>query len=120
MNKLPVIFVLLVAIEHVYILILEVFLWEKPRTLKIFRMSPEEAKISKKLAINQGVYNGFLAAGLMYGALHPNIIFGRQLQLFFLSCVIIAAITGSLTAKKSILFIQGLPALIAILLVLFV
>jgi putative membrane protein len=120
MNTLPATFVLLVAIEHFYILVLEIFLWEKPRTLKIFGMSPEEAKISKKLAINQGVYNGFLAAGLIYGVLHPNIFFGKQLQLFFLFCVVIAAITGSLTAKKSILFIQGLPALIAILLVFFV
>ena len=77
MNHIPVIFVILVAIEHVYILVLEVFLWEKARTLKIFGMSPEEAKISKKLAINQGIYNGFLAAGLFWGAFHSNIIFGR-------------------------------------------
>ncbi len=74
----------------------------------------QQAQATKVLAANQGLYNGFLAAGLFWGLCHPNTVFGVQLQLFFVLCVIIAAIYGSLTAKKSILWVQGGPALFAL------
>lgn len=106
--------VALVAIEHIYILVLEMFLWTKPRTLKIFGISRDVAKSSKTLAANQGLYNGFLAAGLFWGLLHSNDAFGFQIQLFFLFCVLIAALYGGLTAKKSILIVQGVPAILAL------
>ncbi len=114
MEILPLIFVALVAIEHLYILVLEMFMWTKPRTLKVFGMSKEDAQTSKALATNMGLYNGFLAAGLIWGMLHPNAEFGQQIQLFFLSCVLVAAIVGGLTAKRSIMIVQGVPALMAL------
>ncbi|WP_409342816.1 DUF1304 domain-containing protein [Paenibacillus sp. MBLB4367] len=110
--------VALVAIEHVYILVLEMFLWTTPRARKSFGLTERFAEESKSLAANQGLYNGFLAAGLAWGLLHPDAMFGRQIQLFFLACVIIAAIYGGATAKKSILIVQGLPALAALIAVL--
>ncbi len=115
METLAKVLVALVAIEHIYILILEMFLWTKPRTLKVFGITAEFAEQSKALAANQGLYNGFLAAGLFWGLLHSNLAFGLQLQIFFLLCVIVAAIYGGLTAKKSILLVQGLPALVALI-----
>ena len=118
MKYLPLAFVLLVAIEHIYILILEMFLWTKPRAKKVFGMSKAHAEATKVLAANQGLYNGFLAVGLFWGALHPNPEVGEQIQIFFLACVIVAALYGSFTAKKSILFVQGLPAFTALVLVL--
>jgi putative membrane protein len=108
----------IVAIEHIYILILEMFLWTTPRGLKAFGMSKEQAETSKKLAANQGLYNGFLAAGLIWGLVHPDAIIGRSIEIFFLACVIIAALFGGFTAKKSILVVQGLPACICLLFVL--
>jgi len=119
MESLSFIFVLFVAVEHIYILILEMFLWTKPRTLKVFGLSKKDAETSKVLAANQGLYNGFLAAGLFWGLFHSNPIFGEQIQLFFLGCVLIAAIYGGFTANKSIWLVQGLPALIALALVYF-
>lgn len=118
MTLLAQCFVAIVAIEHAYILILEMFLWTKPRTLKIFGFSKEEAESTTVFAANQGLYNGFLSAGLIWSLLHSNSLFAEQLQLFFLGCVIVAAIYGGFTVKRSILAIQGLPALIAISLVL--
>ena len=115
MIVMSTILVALVAIEHVYILVLEMFLWTSPRGQKAFGISKKFAEETKALGANQGLYNGFLAAGLFWGLVHPNDIFGCQLQLFFLSCVLIAAIYGGLTAKRSILFVQGLPALLALL-----
>ncbi|MHA7966816.1 DUF1304 domain-containing protein [Paenibacillus sp. CAU 1782] len=112
------IFVALVAIEHVYILVLEMFLWTKPRGRKAFGLTPEQAEATKSMAGNQGLYNGFLAAGLLWGLIHPNDAFGYQLQLFFLGCVLVAALYGGLTTKRSILVMQGLPALIALVLTL--
>lgn len=109
------ILVALVALEHVYILVLEMFLWTTPRAQKSFGTTRQFAEDSKSLAANQGLYNGFLAAGLAWGLLHPNDTFGYQLQLFFLICVVVAAIYGGMTAKKSILLVQGLPALAALL-----
>lgn len=118
MTYLPLIFVGLVAFEHFYILILEMFLWTTPRALKVFGGSKADAERSKVLAANLGLYNGFLAAGLVWGLVHPDNLIGEQVQIFFLLCIIVAAIYGSLTAKKSILVIQGVPALTALLLVL--
>ena len=105
--------VCLVALEHIYILIMEMFLWTKPRTLKVFGLTREFAEATTVLAANQGLYNGFLAAGLLWGVLHPNSYFGLQISAFFLSCVLIAAMYGAATVKTSILIIQGLPALFA-------
>lgn len=107
----------LVALIHIYILYLEMFAWSTPKGLRIFSMTQEVADASKTLAANQGLYNGFLAAGLIWGLLHPNAVFSQQLEIFFLAAVMVAALYGGLTVKKSILFMQGLPALIALLLV---
>jgi putative membrane protein len=108
----------LVAVEHIYILILEMFLWTTPRGMKAFGTTREEAAATKALAANQGLYNGFLAAGLIWGLVHPNELTGRAIELFFLVCVLIAALYGGATAKKSIWLVQGLPALIAFVFVL--
>ena len=115
MDTLAMALVVIVAIEHLYILVLEMFLWTKPRTRKIFGMSEDLAQQTKGLAANQGLYNGFLALGLIWGLLSNNLAFGFMLQVFFLSCVIVAAIFGAFTVKKSILLIQGLPAIIALI-----
>jgi len=114
MAYLSIALVALVAIEHIYILVLEMFLWTKPRTLKVFGISKADAETSKVLAANQGLYNGFLSAGLIWGLLHPNALIGSQIQLFFISCVLVAALYGGFTAKKSILIVQGIPALLAL------
>jgi putative membrane protein len=118
LTALSTILVGLVALEHVYILYLEMFAWTTPRVQRMFGTTPEIARDSKVLAANQGLYNGFLAAGLFWGLIHPIAMIGAQIQLFFLGCVIVAAIYGGLTAKRSILLVQGLPALIALLAVL--
>ncbi|WP_308639796.1 DUF1304 domain-containing protein [Paenibacillus silvisoli] len=107
-----------VALEHVYILVLEMFLWSTPRGMKAFGMTKEEAAATKTLAANQGLYNGFLAAGLVWGIVHPNGQTGESIELFFLICVLVAALYGGATAKRSIWLVQGLPALIALVLVL--
>ena len=114
MEIIATILVGLVAIEHVYILVLEMFLWTKPRTRRIFGLSEDLAEKTKALAANQGLYNGFLAAGLFWGLFHSNSAIGFQVQVFFLLCVIVAGIFGGITAKKSIIFVQALPALIAL------
>ena len=118
MEYLAMALVLLVALEHVYILMLEMFLWTKPRTRKIFGISKQDVETTKVLAANQGLYNGFLAAGLFWGLLHSNAEFAFQIQVFFLACVMVAAIYGGATAKKSILVVQGLPATLAMVAVL--
>ncbi len=114
METASTILVAIVAIEHVYILVLEMFLWTTPRGRKAFGTTPEFAQASKALAANQGLYNGFLAAGLFWGLLHRDAATGHQLQLFFLACVVVAALYGGMTAKRSILVVQGLPALVAL------
>lgn len=108
------IFTSIVALSHVGILVLEMFFWNHPIGQKIFSMTPEVAESSAVLAMNQGLYNGFLAAGLFWGLLKNRL----DVKVFFLCCVIVAGIFGGLTAKTSILFTQGLPALIALTLVL--
>ena len=102
----------LVAAIHVYILILEMFLWDTPRGRKAFGTTAEFATASKTLAANQGLYNGFLAAGLIWG-LTMGPVAGRPVQLFFLGCVIVAGLYGAATASRKILFIQALPAALA-------
>jgi putative membrane protein len=108
----------LVALEHLYILYLEMFAWTTPRVRRIFGTTPQFAQESRVLAANQGLYNGFLAAGLLWSLLHPQPAVAVQLQLFFLICVLVAALYGGLTAQRSILLVQGGPALIALLAVL--
>lgn len=104
----------LVAIEHVYILVLEMFFWNKPLGMKTFNLTQEFADASQALAANQGLYNGFLAAGLFFGLFTGN----RTFKLFFLACVIVAGIFGAATAAPKIFFTQALPAIIALALVL--
>jgi putative membrane protein len=106
--------VALVALEHLYILYLEMFAWTTPRVRRIFGTTPAQAEETKTLAANQGLYNGFLAAGLLWGIAHPDPAVGAQIQLFFLVCVLVAAVYGGLTAKRSILYVQGGPALLAL------
>ena len=110
------ILVALVALLHCWFLVLEMFLWDKPLGLKTFRQTPESAATSKVLAANQGLYNGFLAAGLFWGLwLGAG---GTSVKLFFLGCVVVAGIYGAATVGKKILFVQALPAAIAMALVL--
>ena len=119
MGIIAIVLVALVAIEHIYILCLEMFLWTKPISLRTFGMKKEDAISSKVLAGNQGLYNGFLAAGLVWGLIHPNAEIGVQVQYFFLGCVIVASLYGAFSVKKSILIVQGLPAVLALASVLF-
>ena len=107
--------VALVAALHVFFLILEMFLWDKPLGLKIFRNTPEKAEMTKVLAANQGLYNGFLAAGLIWGLVHDNPAFAFQVKAFFLLCVIVAGAYGAATVSTRILMVQALPAAIALL-----
>lgn len=111
MHTLATALLLLIALEHVWILVLEMFLWTRPIGLKTFRQSREAAEASRVLAANQGLYNGFLAAGLFWSVATGE----RPVQFFFVTCVLIAGLYGGLTAKRSILYIQGLPALLALL-----
>ncbi|MBC9878820.1 DUF1304 domain-containing protein [Bradyrhizobium sp. INPA01-394B] len=106
--------VALVAALHGYFLILEMFLWDKPLGLKTFRNSPDKAEVTKVLAANQGLYNGFLVAGLVWGLLHGNPAFGFQIKVFFLLCVIVAGAYGATTVSTRILIVQALPAVIAL------
>lgn len=108
--------VALVALLHLYFLILEMFLWEKPLGLRTFRLTPEFAKASKALAANQGLYNGFLVAGLVWGLGLGET--GASITIFFLSCVVVAGVFGALTANRKILWVQALPGVIALALVL--
>jgi putative membrane protein len=104
--------VALVALLHVYFLVLEMFLWTKPAGRRAFGFSKEDAEKTKVLAANQGLYNGFLAAGLLWG-LYLGAA-GFQIKVFFLICVIIAGVYGAATASKKILFVQALPAALAL------
>ncbi len=108
--------VALVAALHVYFLVLGMFLWTKPLGLKTFRQSPEKAADSAVLAANQGLYNGFLAAGLVWGLVQGVGAFAFQIKIFFLICVIVAGIYGAVTVNRRILLVQALPAAIALIL----
>ena len=104
--------VALVALLHLYFLVLEMFFWDKPLGLRVFGLTPEFASASKALAANQGLYNGFLAAGLIWGiSLGAN---GFAVQVFFLGCVIVAGVFGALTANRKILWVQAVPGAVAL------
>ena len=113
------ILVALVAALHVYFLVLEMFLWTKPLGLKTFRNSPEKAQDSAVLAANQGLYNGFLAAGLIWGLLQAVPGFAFQIKVFFLLCVIVAGVYGAATVSRRILMVQAAPAALALILLWF-
>ena len=116
MSNIASVAVALIALLHVYILVLEMFLWDKPAGLRAFGQTQEAATASKVLAANQGLYNGFLAAGLIWGlSLGAN---GTSVKVFFLSCVLLAGLYGAMTASRKILFIQAIPAAIGLGLVL--
>ncbi len=102
----------LIALLHVYFLVLEMFLWDKPLGLKVFRQTKQAAAASKVLAANQGLYNGFLAAGLLWGLSLGTA--GTSIKVFFLSCILVAGLYGAATVGKKILFIQAIPAAIAL------
>ncbi|MGI9270817.1 MAG: DUF1304 domain-containing protein [Woeseiaceae bacterium] len=104
-----------VALEHIGFLVLEMFFWTKPYGLETFGLTPEFAAQSASLAANQGLYNGFLAAGLIWSLLKRTD--GLPLKVFFLTCVIVAGVFGAFTAKASILYVQAAPAFLALILV---
>ena len=108
--------VAVVAAFHIYFLILEMFLWTKPAGLRAFGLTPEQAADSAALAANQGLYNGFLAAGLIWGLVQPTPAFAFQIKVFFLLGVIIAGVYGAVSVSRKILFAQALPAAIALIL----
>lgn len=109
MKILATVFTALVAVIHLGILVLEMFFWNHPVGMKVFNMTAEVAESSALLALNQGLYNGFLAAGLLWGLLANR----RDVKAFFLGCVIFAGVFGCITVKPSIFFTQALPAIIA-------
>jgi putative membrane protein len=108
--------VALVAALHACFLLLEMFLWTRPLGLKTFRDSPEKAADSAVLAANQGLYNGFLAAGLLWGLIQGTPAFAFQIKTFFVLCVIVAGVYGALTVGRRILFVQAAPAAVALIL----
>jgi putative membrane protein len=108
--------VVLVALEHLWFLVLEMFLWTRPLGLRTFRNSLDAARASATLAANQGLYNGFLAAGLLWGAFHPVPGVALQLRVFFLGCVVVAGVLGAITVSRRILYVQALPGLAALVL----
>ena len=109
--------VLLVALLHGYFLVLEMFLWDKPAGMRAFGQTKEQAEASKVLAANQGLYNGFIAVGLLWGVVQGAA--GFDFKVYFLLCVIVAGVYGAVTASRKILFVQALPGFLALLLVLF-
>ena len=109
MAMLATVLVVLVAALHAYFLVLEMFLWTKPKGMKTFGLDPVFAEASKTLAANQGLYNGFLAAGLVFGLLRGDV----PTVLFFLGCVIVAGVYGAATVGRKILFVQAFPAVVA-------
>jgi putative membrane protein len=109
--------VALVALLHVYFLVLEMFLWTRPFGLKTFGLTQEFAKASQALAANQGLYNGFMAAGLGWGLALGGA--GDPIKIFFLGCVVVAGVFGGFTASRKIFWVQALPGGIALMLLLF-
>ena len=111
--------VVLVALIHIAILVMEMFLWETPRVRAIFRVSPDFAANTRVMAANQGLYNGFLAAGLVLALIRGIPGQGADLAHFILACVIVAGLYGAATASRRILYIQAVPAVLALVAVLF-
>ena len=116
MNWIADVLVALVAALHGYFLVLEMFLWTKPLGLKTFHNSPEKAQDSAVLAANQGLYNGFLAAGLIWGLVQSVPGFAFQIKVFFLLCVIVAGVYGAATVSRRMLYVQAAPAALALIL----
>ncbi|MCC7248384.1 MAG: DUF1304 domain-containing protein [Lysobacter sp.] len=114
MSTIALALIAVVALLHAYFLVLEMFLWTKPLGLKTFRNTPGKAEITRVLAANQGLYNGFLAAGLVWSIVAQK----TDVALFFLGCVVVAALYGAYSVNKRIFFVQGVPAIAAILAVL--
>ena len=114
MSTIALALIAVVALLHAYFLVLEMFLWTKPLGLKTFRNTPEKAEVTRVLAANQGLYNGFLAAGLIWSIVAQK----TDVALFFLGCVVAAALYGAYSVNKRIFFVQGVPAIAAILAVL--
>ena len=112
MSTLALVLVAFVALLHLYFLVLEMFLWTKPAGRRAFGTTQEQAEQSKVLAMNQGLYNGFLAAGLLWGLSRGDA--GRGVVVFFLLCVIAAGVFGAATASRKILFVQAVPGMIAL------
>ena len=110
MATVAMVLVVLVALLHLYFLVLEMFLWTRPLGLKTFRNTPEKAEVTRVLAANQGLYNGFLAAGLLYAAITGS----REFALFFLACVVVAGLYGAYSVNKRSFLVQALPALLAL------
>lgn len=113
MNTIAISLIAVVALLHFYFLLLEMVFWTKPLGMKAFRLTPEKAQITKDMAANQGLYNGFLAAGLVWSLVIVDVHWARSVALFFLICVLIAGVFGALSVHRKIFFIQGLPALLA-------
>lgn len=111
--------VALVALIHIAILVMEMFLWETPRVRAIFRVSPDFAANTRVMAANQGLYNGFLAAGLVLALIRGIPGQGAELAHFILACVIVAGLYGAATASRRILYVQAVPAVLALVAVLF-
>lgn len=105
----------LLALLHLYILVLEMFLWDTPRGRKAFGLTPEFSAATKAMAANQGLYNGFLAAGLVWGLLLGTA--GTAVTTFFLGCIVVAGVFGAVTSSRKILFVQALPGTVALVLV---
>jgi putative membrane protein len=116
MNTAASVMIGVVALLHLYFLVLEMFLWDKPFGRRVFKSTPEFAAASKALAANQGLYNGFLAAGLAWGLAMGEA--GLQVKVFFLACVIVAGVFGAATASRVILFVQAVPGILALALLL--
>jgi putative membrane protein len=113
-NAIPNLVVLVVACLHVYFLLLEMFLWQKPIGLRTFNNTPERARDTAVLAANQGLYNGFLAAGLFWGVFYLWPLSALHIKTFFLGCVIIAGVYGAYSVSKRIFYVQALPAIVAL------
>ena len=117
MNQIAMALIALVAMLHLYFLILEMVFWTKPLGLRVFAQSLEKAKASAVLAANQGLYNGFLSAGLLWSLIERDMVFAHSLRIFFLSCVIVAGIYGASSVNRKIFFVQALPAILALVFV---
>ena len=112
MSTAASVMIAVVALLHLYFLVLEMFLWDTPFGRRVFKSTPEFAAASKVLAANQGLYNGFLAAGLVWGLTLGEA--GLQVKVFFLACVIVAGVFGAATANRYILFVQAVPGILAL------
>ncbi len=114
MHAIATTLLVVVALLHLYFMVLEMLLWTSPLGLKVFRNTPEKARATRVLAANQGLYNGFLVAGLAWAAVSSRV----DIALFFLGCVVVAGVFGALTVSRKILFVQAMPALLGIVAVL--